>query len=765
MKKYFIFAAIATAGLFASCSSSDDIAANDVQNPIEDSEAREAIRLNLATPTVMTTRGTGTVGGVGENNSASHYSANVWAGQSINVFMFTKGTGSAAVYYTTVDEYNTAKNTSLTEEQFNALTDDEKIKTPATVAGATTLNLTPAHEPGANTTTYLYDDEEMITPGSSKNLIPGENTDADGSGEAMIKDGTINYYPPTGNFDFFGYHVDGANGTAEVDKATAATTLWTIPFTIDGTQDLMSTKAELTTEQAATMTGTGTTPNTRANDYYSAYAARKGVHPTLTFKHLLSRFQFSVVAGNDAAAGLVGGSAAVNYTQAEAEAYNANLTDGLKPTDVGYSFTSGPANNTPAADQWSVTGVVKVMGTVVKSSETYTIIYVIQNNSNNPVDLSTFYHHAFAMKGATVGDVDFTGDGAQLYVATATNDTYTIDDNVVAGVYIKNVTLLDAAAKVAYNAALDGSVSTATVKTPATDPHVDALQAVKVTSIKVLSANTKGKLAVAWTAADMTDPQKITWDAAADQPSDVITATPNRWLTLMDRPAYKKKDGAVAAEVTDFTDLTTQKTAYEAQKALLDPTDDAALIAELNTKIGALSTTATNRETAQITAEMYALLTDAAKAAKYEEIENPANENLIALTPTSPAIDNTKTTKPDRYPSTQVGESIILSPGAYNADGVAQTGTAATENLRMIVTLAQNVPTNWNHPDILTEKTQEYELSIPAPYLSGNSGDKGFKQNYSYNVILTVYGLERIEVITVVKPWTDGGNIEVGADD
>ena len=75
----------------------------------------------------------------------------------------------------------------------------------------------------------------------------------------------------------------------------------------------------------------------------------------------------------------------------------------------------------------------------------------------------------------------------------------------------------------------------------------------------------------------------------------------------------------------------------------------------------------------------------------------------------------------------------------------------------MKVALEQNVPTNWNTPTVRTPKTQEYELEIKAP-------DGGFKQNTSYNIILTVYGLERIEVIAVVEPWGDGGNIEVGQD-
>ena len=201
MKKYFIFAAVAAAGLLTSCSSSDDIASNDV-GAIENPDARQAIRLNIGNVVDMSVRGTGTVGGVGTGT-------NVWSGQSINVFMFTKGTDAVeaqeATYYADVDEYNTAKGTNLTADEFTALSNDAKIKTPATQAAAadayaTTLNLTPVDATAA-TPTFLYDNQEMITPGSAENLIPGMGATANtNEGEAMIKDGTINYYPPAGSF-------------------------------------------------------------------------------------------------------------------------------------------------------------------------------------------------------------------------------------------------------------------------------------------------------------------------------------------------------------------------------------------------------------------------------------------------------------------------------------------------------------------------------------------------------------------------------------
>ena len=80
MKKYLFFA-LAAAGMLSSCSSDDVVSngtnANDDNSPVP-------IRIGIGQ--AFTTRGTGTVGGVGDGSNV----ANVWAGQYINVFMFNK---------------------------------------------------------------------------------------------------------------------------------------------------------------------------------------------------------------------------------------------------------------------------------------------------------------------------------------------------------------------------------------------------------------------------------------------------------------------------------------------------------------------------------------------------------------------------------------------------------------------------------------------------------------------------------------------------
>ena len=95
------------------------------------------------------------------------------------------------------------------------------------------------------------------------------------------------YFYGNGVYDFYGYYVnDAATGDLSTDANGAS-----IAIKIDGTQDIMAAKAdpEWDTESGAVT----------ADKAYSAYAARRNVHPTLTFQHMLTRFNFFVVAGSE----------------------------------------------------------------------------------------------------------------------------------------------------------------------------------------------------------------------------------------------------------------------------------------------------------------------------------------------------------------------------------------------------------------------------------------------------------------------------------
>lgn len=244
MKKMFFFA-LAAAGMLTACSNEDTLGGNGEQNVSE-----WQIRLGVASSKVQT-RGTGTVGGMTD-------AENVWAGQTLWVYMLQKGSMDLAYY-----------------------------KAPA-VGGVATPDV------------EVFNNKKFTAPDAANNTK---------SGLATTADGTIAYYPVSGNYDFWGYRVDDAAGATPVVKTVDDTgaaveanvaTKRVVDITIDGSQDIMAGKAVPSTDEVTKL-------GNYADNFYSAYAARKGVQPNITFNHLLTRFTFEVRAGSKATAGLPAG--------------------------------------------------------------------------------------------------------------------------------------------------------------------------------------------------------------------------------------------------------------------------------------------------------------------------------------------------------------------------------------------------------------------------------------------------------------------------
>lgn len=104
--------------------------------------------------------------------------------------------------------------------------------------------------------------------------------------------GISKYYPMSGNYNFFMYHADDA-ATAEPAK-NAEGTQYVLPITIDGSQDLMIAKADMTAAEKTAFEQHDAT----VSRYYSAFSARKGVQPHFNLQHLLSRLVFYIEPGN-----------------------------------------------------------------------------------------------------------------------------------------------------------------------------------------------------------------------------------------------------------------------------------------------------------------------------------------------------------------------------------------------------------------------------------------------------------------------------------
>lgn len=170
MKKH-LFIAFAAAGLLASCSSNDDDfnAPGGNQSGINENDPAE-ILIGVGAQASVATRGTGSVG-------ATHNTidANNWAKQIVNVFMFNRFSFELAKDADGNDIYN-----------------DAVFMTPAT--GSTGI----AHHLDA---------------------APGEDFDYENDGYKR------SYYPMNGNFSFWAYRVDDANGgKIEQDVTSGSTT-------------------------------------------------------------------------------------------------------------------------------------------------------------------------------------------------------------------------------------------------------------------------------------------------------------------------------------------------------------------------------------------------------------------------------------------------------------------------------------------------------------------------------------------------------------
>ena len=279
MRKSFIFATMAAAALFAGCSSSDDLASNPGEEGIDTDAEKVAIEIGVASRGAnMTMRGTGTVGG-------TETATNIWNGEQINVLMY-----------------------DINED------------------GTPTFNFTG----GPNNP--LYNGNLLVTPLTAENIASGiakEINNGDPYTDPAAATYKVKYYPTKGRSDFWGYYLGGYGAvTANASAATNGNTLIesdgqaeipyrSVAFTIDGTHDLMVAKApttagidgntiftaeELTTNQENEITNYGGIADRAKKNSYSATAARQGLQPDLVFKHVLSRLQFKVKAGNEKAA-------------------------------------------------------------------------------------------------------------------------------------------------------------------------------------------------------------------------------------------------------------------------------------------------------------------------------------------------------------------------------------------------------------------------------------------------------------------------------
>lgn len=224
--------AVASLGLLASCSSDDDLSTGG-----NGKDGLQQIKIGMGVQANVATRGTGTVGAVGEKE-------NTWAKQTVNVYMLNKGTLDLAKF----GEDPIYENTVLTTPADNA----SGIATEL-VGGVAQYKYYPTTKTAFDFWGYRLDDADVTA---------AEDRDGSATAAAIKSNKFVPY--------------------------TSGDSLL-IGFNIDGTQDIMAGKAVPTEEEIAKC---GSEDN-----IYSAFAARRDVQPNIKFEHLLSRLNFQVLAG------------------------------------------------------------------------------------------------------------------------------------------------------------------------------------------------------------------------------------------------------------------------------------------------------------------------------------------------------------------------------------------------------------------------------------------------------------------------------------
>lgn len=133
---------------------------------------------------------------------------------------------------------------------------------------------------------YIYGYSDIAK--ADEYLISNQRATVASGGGVTFSDSKVFYYDIEAVYDFYGYYIDALTATPAL---TASKDSLVAEITIDGTQDVMLAKTDHNADMAE---ATSPVNDTRI---YSAYAARRGVHPTLNFEHMLARFEFNVKKG------------------------------------------------------------------------------------------------------------------------------------------------------------------------------------------------------------------------------------------------------------------------------------------------------------------------------------------------------------------------------------------------------------------------------------------------------------------------------------
>ncbi len=250
--KFYLSGAMLLA--LASCSNDESVLGVGAGEATDMGLVPVTLSMNKTTADVEATRGTGTVGGVNDDE-------NVWRHENIYVLMTTDDVEALNDEDIVTDASGnktgwgfTSVRGQVLKQQFN-----------------NTFFARPKEETRGTGTVWTLD----------YRIDPNEGN-------------SLKYYPSQGASDFFAYYVDDASTTDAKGNPNLIedenTNTIAVNFEIDGSQDLMCGKAAYKGEEVIEKGG------------FSASTARAGHIPSIEMKHQLTRLTFTLKNGNANAA-------------------------------------------------------------------------------------------------------------------------------------------------------------------------------------------------------------------------------------------------------------------------------------------------------------------------------------------------------------------------------------------------------------------------------------------------------------------------------
>ena len=185
----------------------------------------------------------------------------------------------------------------------------QKDVEPQTNEGSVALSLS-ASAPTVNVQTKAAVDAWADTPivaFATKTTVDGTESvfadkdltvATDGSIVLEVEDGVPYFYAERAVYDFYAYYAGGADFTEVEGFDNTSNIAYNVEF--DGSDDVMYAMADKT-KDLAKVDADYAADNVTEADLYSAWAARRGVQPTLVFEHALTRFNFNVIGADEAA--------------------------------------------------------------------------------------------------------------------------------------------------------------------------------------------------------------------------------------------------------------------------------------------------------------------------------------------------------------------------------------------------------------------------------------------------------------------------------